>query len=61
MHTRKARDRGVPIHPATSLLGVGPALTPHAQPSFPMSTFDPDRPSRVHDRINDETFDWRTG
>jgi len=27
----------------------------------PMSTFDPDRPSRVHDRINDETFDWRTG
>jgi hypothetical protein len=25
----------------------------------PMSTFDPDRPGRVH--VNDKTFDWHTG
>ncbi len=24
----------------------------------PMNEFDPDRPSRVHDRLNDETFEW---
>ena len=27
----------------------------------PMSTFDPDRPSRVHDCLNDRTLEWRTG
>ena len=27
----------------------------------PMLTFDPDRPSRVHDRANDKTIAWRTG
>jgi hypothetical protein len=26
----------------------------------PMSTFDPDEPCRVHDRLNDKTFLWRT-
>jgi hypothetical protein len=25
-----------------------------------MSDFDPDRPSRVHDRINDRTMTWHT-
>ena len=24
-----------------------------------MSTFNPDMPSRVHDRLNDHTLDWR--
>jgi hypothetical protein len=27
----------------------------------PMSTFDPDRSAKVHDSLNDKTFDWRTG
>jgi hypothetical protein len=27
----------------------------------PMATFDPDEPCKVHDRLNDRTFDWRTG
>jgi hypothetical protein len=27
----------------------------------PMSTFDPDQPCRVHERLNDKTFDWHTG
>jgi hypothetical protein len=27
----------------------------------PMSTFDPDLPGRVHDRVNDRIFEWRTG
>ena len=26
----------------------------------PMTTFDPHRPCRVHDRFNDKTFQWRT-
>jgi hypothetical protein len=26
----------------------------------PMREFDPCRPARVHDRLNDVTFDWRT-
>lgn len=26
-----------------------------------MSTFDPDEPCKVHDRLNDRTFQWRTG
>ena len=26
----------------------------------PMSTFDPEKPCRVHDRLNDRTIDWRT-
>lgn len=25
----------------------------------PMQTFNPDMPCRVHDRLNDRTFDWR--
>jgi hypothetical protein len=25
----------------------------------PMEQFDPDRPCRVHDRVNDRTFVWR--
>jgi hypothetical protein len=25
----------------------------------PMSTFDPRRPCKVHDRLNDRTFDWK--
>ena len=24
----------------------------------PMSEFDPDRPSRVHDQLNDKIIDW---
>ena len=24
-----------------------------------MSTFNPDTPCRVHDQLNDKTFDWR--
>jgi hypothetical protein len=27
----------------------------------PMSTFDPDKPCKVHDRLNSRTVDWRTG
>jgi hypothetical protein len=27
----------------------------------PMSTFDPNLPSRVHDRLNDRTLEWKTG
>jgi hypothetical protein len=27
----------------------------------PMSTFDPDRPGRVHDCLNDKKFAWHTG
>ena len=27
----------------------------------PMSTFDPDRPCKVHDALNDKTIDWHTG
>jgi hypothetical protein len=27
----------------------------------PMATFDPDVPCKVHDRLNDRTFDWHTG
>ena len=27
----------------------------------PMSEFDPERPARVHDRLNDHTFEWKTG
>jgi hypothetical protein len=26
-----------------------------------MATFDPDTPCRVHDRVNDKMFNWRTG
>ena len=26
-----------------------------------MSTFDPDRPARVHDRLNERMHDWHTG
>lgn len=26
-----------------------------------MSTFNPDKPCRVHDALNDRTFDWKTG
>jgi hypothetical protein len=26
-----------------------------------MSTFDPDRPSRVHDRVNGGMLKWHTG
>ena len=26
-----------------------------------MSTFDPDEPCRVHDRLDDEMVDWRIG
>jgi hypothetical protein len=26
-----------------------------------MATFDPGEPCKVHDRLNDRTFDWRTG
>ena len=26
----------------------------------PMSTFDPNVPCRIHDRVNDKMFDWRT-
>ena len=25
-----------------------------------MTTFEPDRPCRVHDRLNDKTLQWRT-
>ena len=27
----------------------------------PMSTFDPDLPCKVHDRLNDKMINWRTG
>lgn len=27
----------------------------------PMTTFDPDESCKVHDRLNDRTFGWRTG
>jgi hypothetical protein len=27
----------------------------------PMATFDPDEPCRVHDRLNDQMIEWRTG
>jgi hypothetical protein len=27
----------------------------------PKTTFDPDEPCRVHDRVNDKMFDWRIG
>ena len=27
----------------------------------PMLDFDPDRPCRVHDMLNDKAFSWRTG
>lgn len=27
----------------------------------PMSEFYPDLPSKVHDRLNDRTFEWKTG
>jgi hypothetical protein len=27
----------------------------------PMSTFDPDLPCRVHDRLNDRMHEWHTG
>ena len=27
----------------------------------PMTTFDPDEPCQVHDRLNDRTFEWKTG
>ena len=27
----------------------------------PMSTFDPDRPCKVHDALNDKTITWQTG
>jgi hypothetical protein len=30
-------------------------------PLNPMSTFDPDRPSRVHDRVNGGMLKWHTG
>jgi hypothetical protein len=26
----------------------------------PMTTFDPNVPCRIHDRVNDKMFDWRT-
>ena len=26
----------------------------------PMTEFDPDRPAKVHDTLNDRTFIWRT-
>jgi hypothetical protein len=26
-----------------------------------MSTFNPDRPCTVHDRLNHRTFEWKTG
>ena len=29
-------------------------------PLNPMSTFDPNLPCRVHDRLNDRTFFWHT-
>jgi len=29
-------------------------------PLNPMSTFDPNLPCRVHDRLNDRTFSWHT-
>ncbi len=28
---------------------------------LPMTEFDPDRPCRVHDRVNGQTFAWHTG
>jgi hypothetical protein len=33
----------------------------NAMPLNPMSTFEPDLPCRVHDRVNDRTFEWKTG
>jgi hypothetical protein len=27
----------------------------------PMTTFDPDRPCRIHDRLNNRAFDWHIG
>jgi hypothetical protein len=27
----------------------------------PMSTFDPDKPCKVHDLLNDSTFEWKAG
>ena len=37
---------------------VGHGLLLHGME--PMTTFDPDVPCKVHDRLNDRTLDWRT-